>query len=557
MRYSEEDKQRIIKAVPRLPSDEIQEKVKSGMRMNMLIYKSAYLRDPLTDQRTQYALVKCISCGEEFFTDCISYSSKCAMGAHGDGIGFYEEASREYKTSYDSCVCQECGAVGIAMHTSRFNKYSHTQHVESEEFITYHNIEGCLAVLQWHMIKLADKEGRIYYDCKRKLGCVFVNKPELLKGCVPNYYHVSFWDNWKHVKKFDDCLGPCEVQGLHRFYDKSIILSTNCANSAFDVYLEQTSGRVYPFSYLSLYSRYKNLENLTRQGALNVVSDILSKYCIRGYTYSSRDFYYNSITSVKSIINWKSRSPSGMLGLNKQEFAFLKEFRLRSIDLYKSIKDKYSVRLSADELKLCPFSFDDIERVMNSEYLNGRITFIRYFNYLARQRARLKERLDITPGYYLDYIDYVVKIYGNVPESLLFPKDLRKAHNDFMNRVKEKVNKDINRKIKTRAKELEPYVFEDIEKGLVIIPCSSHSSLIKEGKALEHCVAKYATSIAEGKTSIFFIRRIDEPDYPYFTLEFKDNEVVQNRGYENSDPLPEVLAFQEEWLEELRKRKVI
>lgn len=73
----------------------------------------------------------------------------------------------------------------------------------------------------------------------------------------------------------------------------------------------------------------------------------------------------------------------------------------------------------------------------------------------------------------------------------------------------------------------------DEETGLMIRPCATHGEIIKEGKILIHCVATYAKSYAEGKTSIFFIRKISEPDIPYYTLEFKNGKVAQNRGLRN------------------------
>ena len=72
--------------------------------------------------------------------------------------------------------------------------------------------------------------------------------------------------------------------------------------------------------------------------------------------------------------------------------------------------------------------------------------------------------------------------------------------------------------------------------------------MINEGKVLDHCVAQYARDHAKALTSIFFVRRLDEKDKPYYTLEWKDGEINQNHGYKNKKQTEEILAFEREWL---------
>ena len=77
----------------------------------------------------------------------------------------------------------------------------------------------------------------------------------------------------------------------------------------------------------------------------------------------------------------------------------------------------------------------------------------------------------------------------------------------------------------------------------------------KEGKLLCHCVGGYAKDHAAGKTSILFIRKIAEPEIPFFTLEYKDGKVNQNRGYKNCDRTKEVIAFEKDWLEHIKNKE--
>ena len=59
------------------------------------------------------------------------------------------------------------------------------------------------------------------------------------------------------------------------------------------------------------------------------------------------------------------------------------------------------------------------------------------------------------------------------------------------------------------------------------------------------------------QTNIFFIRRSEEPDKPYFTLEYKNGAINQNRGYDNQDPPLEVVGFASEWLEYVKSLNTV
>lgn len=78
--------------------------------------------------------------------------------------------------------------------------------------------------------------------------------------------------------------------------------------------------------------------------------------------------------------------------------------------------------------------------------------------------------------------------------------------------------------------------------------------MIIEGKILDHCVGSYAKRHADGQTTIFFIRKTDDPETPYYTLEY-DFEcmcILQNRGFKNCAPPEEVRAFAEKWNERVK-----
>lgn len=96
-------------------------------------------------------------------------------------------------------------------------------------------------------------------------------------------------------------------------------------------------------------------------------------------------------------------------------------------------------------------------------------------------------------------------------------------------------------------------------RGLILVVPRSADDIKAEGEALHHCVGNYVERVAKGETAIFFIRKKEEPEKPYYTMEWKNNKVYQCRGSHNCGMTPEVKAFTEAFqkikLETIKKDK--
>jgi len=90
--------------------------------------------------------------------------------------------------------------------------------------------------------------------------------------------------------------------------------------------------------------------------------------------------------------------------------------------------------------------------------------------------------------------------------------------------------------------------------GLLIRPAKSSIELFDEGKALKHCVGRYAESYAKGRTDLYVIRKKEAPDEPFVTVEVIRGQVVQCRGYKNKDMTKEVAALMNAFEKRLQTR---
>lgn len=149
---------------------------------------------------------------------------------------------------------------------------------------------------------------------------------------------------------------------------------------------------------------------------------------------------------------------------------------------------------------------------------------------------------------YTDYLEMAQRCEMDLNNKrVLFPKDLNKEHNKLLNRIKASENKELSKKITQASKKLEKYGFKSSK--YIIRPARTWKELYEEGKANNHCVETYSKRVANGETAIFFVRKVDNPDQTYYTLELRDKRVVQCRTKHNASYVDdqEVKDFVDLW----------
>ena len=136
-----------------------------------------------------------------------------------------------------------------------------------------------------------------------------------------------------------------------------------------------------------------------------------------------------------------------------------------------------------------------------------------------------------------------------------FPKDFRRMHDLRTNQYASQKKKIDARKFKAAAEKYKKY---EISNGLyaIIIP-EKAKDLKREGKELNHCVGTmgYDNKMINGVSFIAFVRKCEEIEKPYVTVEYglKDNKVLQCYGYHDSKPQQEVIDFVNDWGKKVKK----
>lgn len=179
------------------------------------------------------------------------------------------------------------------------------------------------------------------------------------------------------------------------------------------------------------------------------------------------------------------------------------------------------------------------------------MTFRKFLNYFSRQKQQNpKETLTHFVGWYRDYIGMSREMNVDLThKTVRFPFDLKEAHDRLLLRYNQQKNEIQDRKFaEAVAKIYQALPFTEYEKdGLCIRLPALRSDLITEGQSLGHCVGteRYYKNHIAGTHLIFFIRKTETPDKPYYTMELRmeDLEILQLYGFKDCAATKEVRAF--------------
>ena len=299
--------------------------------------------------------------------------------------------------------------------------------------------------------------------------------------------------------------------------------------------------------YFELFSKYPRIEDLTKLG----FQDLIETKLANAPNYS--------------VINWRGKTVFKMLKINKAELKELREFNGRKsayfLKLYQ-LNRKEKNKLSLDELKNL-----EMQTECNPNKLKEILkytTMYKAFKYIKKQEELyIKKFYRAFLGVIHDWVDYLRdcnKLELDIKkESVLFPRDLYKAHQNTIKQVKYKADKLLDEKMKKREEAInKKYYFED--EDFIIRAVSSTKEIIEEGKTLNHCVGGYAKNHAEGRTNILLIRKKRNIDRPYYTMEIINDRIIQVRGLRNCDPGKKLNKFLDKFktlkVEKVKSKKI-
>lgn len=545
-----------VKLLPTKPPEGTLEwlKPRSGLRTEYLIYRADWYTDPLTGMRQKGVRVTCTRCRCSVILQYIAADS-CGRSYAPAPFGFYNPLTSEAVISGSDTLCPECGSQVRVHHVGNI-----PNGVTLEAWcMTVGRLDEKLVLFGWLFQRFIGKDGSSSYrSMPYEAYVVEQRKIVRLMGYQKCLSTVHLFGHWEQRKTYLDNWGYATRIAP---WDPEILVGSTAEHSKLDLYLQIASEEQrVPVTWLKVWQKHKNAENLLMQGAGHLLQELIEK--------ESRRYSYERAKGCPKLeeIDWKEKRPAQMLGLNKAEFSTCVRdgWKAEELSVYKTLRCLEPIALPEDMRLVRLYGTYGVQRLLGNN--RGGLGVMRCLRYLEKQNRRGGNPSKVDPGYLLDYWRMAEACGRDLQDlSLRLPKDLRRAHDQVMTEeAEQKAAQDAERKAKEiarrapafrrRVEELAPYAWE--RDGLLIRAASCEEELIREGEMLSHCVAGYASQVASGSTAIFFIRKTEKPEKPYFTLQLDEKglRVIQNRGRKNCERTAEVRDFEEKWLAWLREQ---
>ena len=352
-------------------------------------------------------------------------------------------------------------------------------------------------------------------------------------------YELDEWTRWQDNRIYD---------GSYFFYPTGIeeaLSGTAMQYADLEGYLEERGHNRNPIYFLEYHAKYPVIEFLWKAGYRNIVHNR-----IFGMDRENR----NAILWERKKLRDCFKFPLRILKLMPPE-----EWKLDDVQRANYLWKNYGERITDAEMQTALQSRTDVQSLTGAMPYAGIGKILKYIQKQTEKRKEEKGHTTYTPEgiirAYRDYLRECEQLHFDLHDrEILFPKDLVAAHDRTMEQVKFERNKADQEKFQKAVEKLEKFAWSEGE--FFIRPAREQMELMAEGKALHHCVGGYIKRMAEGETAIFFLRKVSEPDKPFYTLELQKKRVIQCRTEHNAsyDRKPDVKKFVDMWMEKVVKK---
>lgn len=227
--------------------------------------------------------------------------------------------------------------------------------------------------------------------------------------------------------------------------------------------------------------------------------------------------------------------------------------------------ERYRIRLSDKTLK---WLLDNHLSETDLRWASLRMSPEQIMHYFERQRQENYKGKTI--GYILaqydDYMDMCKRLHKDTADALIFrPKNLKQRHTQAVAQIEETEARVKAEEYSKKYADAENVLGQIQEKYsytgqdyFIKVP-EKIVDIVMEGRCLHHCAGstdRYFDRIKQRETYIVFLRKTQEPDIPFYTIEVEPGGTIrQHRGLYDEEPdIENIKPFLKEWQQEIRRR---
>ena len=318
--------------------------------------------------------------------------------------------------------------------------------------------------------------------------------------CNADEFEQEFWDKNPLNKRFlTSYLYPGDL--------REILKRGNLAHSGMDL-LASSCEKFNVNKYIVTFHQRPWLEYLAKAGLTRLAAEIVNTYGWWGEpseinTYG--DNLQDALQMDGNRINRMKQINGGLYALKWLQY-----------------EEDTGVKISQESLEYLEknkVSLDGCREILKEVKSVNRMV-----NYMKKQKVAPSKM-------YITWEDYIrmakAEGYDTTDDIVRFPRDLKARHDELVELGIERKDekrlqgyRKLDQQIKNRLPEAARYFWEDEE--YMIIPTGKCEELMSEGRKLHHCVGRddhYMRKMAAGTSWILFLRKKEEPETPYYTLE--------------------------------------
>ena len=304
--------------------------------------------------------------------------------------------------------------------------------------------------------------------------------------------------------------------------------------------------KIDPGKYLYLWQTYPVLEQIVKAGLFQLVDDILE---------------YRATDAIKR----KGRKPTDFLSVTKKEFRRLRDMNGGAKELKWLQFEKSSGRIIKDE-EIYWMAKEELEP-KDLQFVLDRMSICQVRHYLVKQSEKSGDDISHILQVWKDYLSMAGKLRLDVYDSIIYrASDLQRRHSEAVIQMEEKKKEIRRRELEEKYVGFQEQLIALKEKyefsagEYQIVAPKSINDILYEGDTLHHCVNKtdnYFDRIASKESYILFLRKKENPEVPFYTLEAEPDGTIRQKRAEfdrqNKD-IDEVTSFLRLWQKEIQKR---
>jgi len=286
-----------------------------------------------------------------------------------------------------------------------------------------------------------------------------------------------------------------------------------------NIYYDTENADMYLMCYALMYKKNRCLEQLIKSGFSDLIYDYIYKHL-------------DSIRQFRNAFCVTGSNTSEITGLKKAQWQALKG-KISNFDNYLNLVElirkhqltDYQITKIIDlKNKKEKTDLENLNKLLDLEYQGKKIyNFNSLINYASKEiKAQGFSSLWAFLNILYDYNKMCIEI--NIKPNHK-TKNLRREHNIIIvqyNQMQNKLlEKEYDEKFEKQYKKLKKLEYKD--NRLEVLAPKHVKDMIEEGQNNHNCVGSYVKPHAIGSSNIFFIRKIDELNNSYITVELNKN----------------------------------